>query len=49
MGDPFMRVKKGYCSDTVTNLDKFTNILQGSPNKKGIIDVHKKSKQKRPI
>jgi len=27
MGDPFMKVKKGYCSDTVTNLDKYANIL----------------------
>jgi hypothetical protein len=49
MGDPFMRVKKGYCSDKVANLDKFTNILEGSPTKKGLIDVHKRSKQKRPV
>ena len=44
-----MKVKKGYCSDKVTNLDKYNNILEGSPNKKGLIDVHKKSKQKRPV
>ena len=49
MGDPFMKVKKGYCADKVTNLDKFSNILEGSPTKKGLIDVHKKSNQKRPV
>lgn len=49
MGDSYIKVKKGYCSDKATNLDKYTNILEGSPTKKGIIDVHKKSKQKRPI
>ncbi len=49
MGDSYMKTKKGYCSDNVTNLDKYTNILQGSPIKKGIIDVSKKSKQRRPV
>lgn len=49
MGDPFIKTKKGYCSDKATNLDKFTSILEGEPIKKGIIDIHKKSKQKRPV
>lgn len=29
--------------------DKYKDILEGSPNKKGFIDVHKKSKQRRPV
>lgn len=49
MGDPYIKTKKGYCSDKVTNLDKFTSILEGEPIKKGIIDINKKSKQKRPV
>lgn len=44
-----MKTKKGYCSDKATNLDKFTSILEGEPIKKGIIDVNKKLKQKRPV
>ena len=49
MGDPKMKIKKGYYSDQVIGPDKFKDILEGSPNKKGFIDVHKKNKQKRPI
>lgn len=49
MGDSNIKTKKGYCSDKVTNLDKFTSILDGEPIKKGFIDVNKKSKQKRPV
>ena len=44
-----MKIKKGYISDSVIGPDKYKDILEGSPNKKGIIDLHKKSKQKRPI
>jgi hypothetical protein len=49
LGNSHMKIKKGYISDKVTDLDKFTNILEGSPVKKGIVDLHKTSKQKRPI
>lgn len=27
MGDAYIKTKKGYCSDVVTNLEKFSNIL----------------------
>lgn len=49
MGDPNFKIKKGYTSDKVTGVDRFKDIREGSPLKKGIIDVHKKSKSKRPI
>lgn len=49
MGDPFIRIKKGYFSDKATGIDRFKDIREGSPVKKGIIDVHKKTKTKRPV
>lgn len=49
LGDAYIKTKKGYCSDKVTDVDKYTNILEGLPTKKGIIDLNKKSRQKRPI
>ena len=49
MGDPVIRIKKGYISDKATGVDRFKDIREGSPTKKGIIDVHKKSKSKRPV
>lgn len=26
VGDPFIKIKKGYCSDKVTGVDKFKDI-----------------------
>lgn len=49
LGDPFMKIKKGYGSDKATGVDRFKDIREGSPVKKGIVDVHKKSKSKRPV
>lgn len=44
-----IKVKKGYYSDAVIGPDKYKDILQGDPAKKGFIDVHKKTKEKRPV
>ena len=46
LGDPFMRIKKGYITDKVIGVDRFKDIREGSPNKKGLVDYHKKSKTK---
>ncbi len=48
-GDPYIKVKKGYCSDVVAGVDKYNNILEGSPNKKGLIDINKKTKEKKIV
>lgn len=44
LGESYIKVKKGYCADVVTGVDKYSNILEGTPNKKGLIDVNKKTK-----
>lgn len=49
MGDPVMRVKKGYTLEKAYGADRFKDIREGSPLKKGIIDVHKKDKTKRQV
>ena len=48
-GNPEMKIKKGYYSDAVIGPDKFKDILEGQPAKKGFIDVNKKTKEKRPV
>ena len=49
LGDPVMKFKKGYISDKATGVDRFKDIREGSPVKKGIIDLHKKDKKKRAV
>lgn len=49
LGDPFMRIKKGYITDKVIGADRFKDIREGSPNKKGLVDFHKKTKTKRHV
>ena len=49
LGNPTMKIKKGYESDQVIGSDKYKGILEGEPMKRGFIDLHKKAKQKRPV
>ena len=49
LGNSYIQIKKGYYSDKCTGADRFKDIREGSPVKKGIIDIHKKSKSKRPV
>ena len=49
MGDPTMRIKKGYFSDKAYCADRFKDIREGDPKKKGFVDVSKRNKEKRPV
>jgi|688.fasta_scaffold1291214_1 hypothetical protein len=48
-GDPEMHIKKGYFADKSYGVDRFKDIREGEAQKLGIIDVSKKSREKRPI
>ncbi len=49
MGDSVVKIKKGYSHENSYGIDRFQDIREGPAQKKGIIDVHKKTKEKRPI
>lgn len=49
LGEPTIKVKKGYAGDVAYGVDRFKDIREGEASKKGIIDVHKKTKEKRHI
>lgn len=49
LGDPVIKIKKGYITDKTAGVDRFKDIREGSPVKKGIIDIHKKDKKKRQV
>ena len=36
-GDPYIYIKKEYCSDHPAQLDKYKSILEGDPQKKGLL------------
>ncbi len=44
-----MHIKKGYFGDKSYGVDRFKDIRQGEAHKLGIIDLSKRSKEKRPI
>jgi hypothetical protein len=49
LGDSHIKIKKGYCAEKTIGPDKYNNILEGNPVKKGIIDINKKTREKRPV
>ena len=49
LGDPVVSIKKGYAFDKAYGADRFKDIREGEAVKKGIIDLHKKSREKRPV
>lgn len=49
MGDPVIKIKKSYGHEASYGVDRFQDIREGPAMKKGIIDVHKKTKEKRPV
>ena len=49
MGDSVIKIKKGYSHEASYGVDRFKDIREGPAMKKGIIDIHKKTKEKRPV
>ena len=49
MGDPNMKIKKGYFAEKSYGADRFKDIREGEPKKLGFVDVSKRTKEKRPV